>query len=613
MNQQTKHVLFKILKASAQQQLQLVVSNLLGGGVTVPYFDHDLLFRLPSANPGEEEETGKKGRDARVEWLVMSNFRSIPAVEGERYGIRFCDKDGHPQSLFLVGRNSTGKTTIFSALEHHYVSTSSLSKEMQVDAGEILTYGFNRIEKKDFKKASITVKMSDNDSITESLDPHVPVCNPASFCSEYDLIQLSGKGNNLYDYLLSQLGYDELGTLKKRLEELHHDLVVLLNSTPETSAAEMKSKDIGEVIRTFARLCEEYITTKAIKTRMSPQQPAETTITVKTNYYEEDLQKFEDGATPILFAAYWRQLRSNRKDAETKIDPVKKLAEGKQSSARKAKEGSANEEAAAQKLLNLYQRLEQALKDYANSPTSETQADLMERLAKERIKLVEDEGLTLPGEEERKKKEQQRDTLGALIEAIDKEREDVVKKFSENHFGMVEKILSFFSDHDGKLYISTQKGNNLIINMRDPKAGKGLFEATPQEYFNSFRYRLYAVSFKIALALLDMQLKDIRVPIVIDDVFSASDFENNQRLETFVYNIYQAYNSLGFDEPLQLILLTHDEMVQTAFRKGAEYAGQNYIYGRLFPHQFAKQMNKELYGQQDLKKEDEYYNLYMTF
>ena len=611
MNQQTKHVLFKILKAAAQQQLQQVVSNLLGGNITVPYFDSDDLFRMPAKDPGKEEETGGKVRDARVEWLVLSNFRSIPAVEGERYGINFCDKNGNPQSLFLVGRNSTGKTTIFSALEHHYVSVSSLSKEMQVDAGEILTFGFKRIEQKDFKKPSITVKMSTGDSTTESLDKHVPICNPASFCSEYDLIQLSSKGNNLYDYLLSQLGFDELGALRNRLEELHQEIVNLLSSTPETSAAKLNSNDIGVVTKAFVSLCEEYIIANARK-KKSQRLPGPPAVTVRTNYYEDDKKTFESGSTPKLFETYWRLLEGNRKNAETRISPMKQLADEKRAAVRKIKEGSANEAAAAQKLKKLYQLLEQALKNYASNPTSDTMVDLMEQLAKERVKLAEDEGLTLPGEEERKIKEQQRDTLAALKEAIVKEREEVVKIFSEKHFGMVEKILSFFSDHDGKLYVSMLEDDNLIINMRDPKAGKGLFEATPQEYFNSFRYRLYAVSFKIALALLDMQLKDIRVPIVIDDVFSASDFENNQRLETFVYNIYQAYNSLGFDEPLQLILLTHDEMVQTAFRKGAEYAGQDFICGRLFPHQIAKKMNQELYGQQVLQKDD-YYNLYMTF
>lgn len=611
MNQQTKHVLFKILNAAAQPQLQQVVSNLLGGNVKVPYFDNDDLFRMPTKDPDKEEENDGKTKDARIEWLVLSNFRSIPAVEGERYGIKFCDRDGQPQSLFLVGRNSTGKTTIFSALEHHYVSASSLSKEMHVDAGKILTYGFNRIEKEDFIRPTITVKMCCGDSTTESLDAHVPISNPASFCSEYDLIQLSSKGNNLYDYLLSQLGFDELGLLRNKVDELHQDIVNLLSSKPETSAAELKSNDVGEVIRTFASLCEDYIVSKARK-KKSAKQPEPPAATVRTSYYEDDQKKFESGGTPKLFATYWRMLEGNRKNAETAITPMKQLAAGKRTAMRNVKEASANEKAAAQKLINLYQRLEQALKDYASNPTSDTQADLMEQLAKERVKLSEDEGLTLPGEEERKIKEQQRDTLKALKEAIDKEREDVVKKFSEKHFGMVEKILSFFSDHDGKLYVSMLEDDNLIINMRDPKAGKGLFEATPQEYFNSFRYRLYAVSFKIALALLDMQLKNIRVPIVIDDVFSASDFENNQRLETFVYNIYQAYNSLGFDEPLQLIMLTHDEMVQTAFRKGAEYAGQSYIYGRLFPHQIAKQMNQELYGHQALQKDD-FYNLYMTF
>lgn len=62
------------------------------------------------------------------------------------------------------------------------------------------------------------------------------------------------------------------------------------------------------------------------------------------------------------------------------------------------------------------------------------------------------------------------------------------------------------------------------------------------------------------------------VPFVIDDVFNANDFMNGLKLERFVQKIYSWYKKLitedGCNISFQLIMLTHDDMMQTAFKKG---------------------------------------------
>ena len=70
---------------------------------------------------------------------------------------------------------------------------------------------------------------------------------------------------------------------------------------------------------------------------------------------------------------------------------------------------------------------------------------------------------------------------------------------------------------------------------------------------------------------------------------------------------------------MQLILLTHDEMVQSAFRKGADLPGEDdnenterhshdYICGRLFSHRYAKRMFEES-DEKELQRP--FYNLYL--
>lgn len=611
MNIQTRNFFLKILHKSDSPQMQQVLFNILAAKKDDDLLDSDKLFLNPPLILNENDEEDNVVKDFRVKWITLQNFRSIPNVEGEPYGIRFTDSTKHPQSLFLVGRNGTGKTTIFSALEHHYLSSSSLSSEMGVEALNILTFGFRRIQGNEPLDVYINVQTIDGVSKEESLYGHPPVCSPASFCSEYDLIEMSRKGGNLFHYLLAQLGYDELAIYKKKIEKVRSEIRDILTAKVESGVSDLRSKDVAEVVKTFLTLYESFQKNKeSMQLKNLQQQEAAGDVKIQVDYYDEHHRFFEQGNIPDLFSEYWRQLREISNVTIAPVNPVRQRAAYRRSEDKK-RETVENETAISQKIKNLYSLLEQMLREYSANSTIEKLSEILEAMTRKRTQLMANEGQTLPGEEERNMLGQREKTLTSLIEAIDRERLNIVEKFCEEHFEMIKKILSFFSDQDGQLYISSLSDGQLTISMKDPKVGKGLFEATPQEYYNSFRYRLYAVSFKIALALLNMRLKNIRVPIVIDDVFNASDFENNQRLENFVYSIYNAYDSLGFDEPLQLIMLTHDEMVLTAFKKGTEAAGNSYLSGRLFPYYWARQMHNDIYGTP--LERDGFYNLYMPY
>lgn len=77
---------------------------------------------------------------------------------------------------------------------------------------------------------------------------------------------------------------------------------------------------------------------------------------------------------------------------------------------------------------------------------------------------------------------------------------------------------------------------------------------------------------KIAIAYHWMVKNYASVPIVIDDIFNASDFENSIKLEDYAYFIKKTYNDQvfkkGLDKELQLILLSHDQLVIESFRRG---------------------------------------------
>lgn len=92
-------------------------------------------------------------------------------------------------------------------------------------------------------------------------------------------------------------------------------------------------------------------------------------------------------------------------------------------------------------------------------------------------------------------------------------------------------------------------------------------EISVKKYFNTFRYHLFNTILNIALSFAIMKKLEVRLPVVLDDMFYASDFTNRNRISKFVKTILTSYESIFNDDkeikdkPLQLIIFTHDEMI----------------------------------------------------
>ena len=75
--------------------------------------------------------------------LEFSDFRTFPSSEEKRYCVDFV-KDERPVSLFLVGQNGTGKSTLFTALEMISLGRSSFAEDAGVSEDNYLTFSFKR-------------------------------------------------------------------------------------------------------------------------------------------------------------------------------------------------------------------------------------------------------------------------------------------------------------------------------------------------------------------------------------------------------------------------------------------------------------------------------------
>ena len=600
MKKDTKDILWDILQETNDKNVSVMLLNLIGYKESPDKLTYDDLFGRKLVSPVEQEYQKENAlRDERIEWMTFCNFRSVPdSGESRRYGVSF-STDNKPVSVFLVGSNGAGKTTLYSALEHHYISASSLSKDMKLDEEKIMTYGFGAIEGQ--KPTALTVKTVRNME-EEGLESHEGLCSPASFCSEYDLKQLGEHGNDLTNYILEQLGYNELIPLMASLRAVITQKNNEIKDSSESHESDIKVEDYDSMISVLLQYGKR------------PKELLDKAKEYKS-LFNMDYASYNAGHKMERFVGQWERLQGL--SATAKIEaPIISLE--KEVSIQKNSE-RANE--LTRKLTKMYMMTEDALKSCRSRSKNGLQVEL-EKMYRDRITQADKESKKILPEEEVNQIKTDLGIIDKVISELREKQKIIINDFCTKRFPMIKDILKIFSNQEEleiqENDVREEDGKKILrIVVKDAVLGMTAQMPTPQEFYNSFRYKLYAVSFKIALALMEMKRKNIRVPLVIDDVFNASDFENNIRLEYFVHNIYKAYDNMGMEVPLQLILLTHDEMVQTAFRKGAnvlddEEKGivtqpREYISGRLFSYHHAKQMSKEIGDDTN----STFYNLYL--
>ncbi|MDE5758239.1 MAG: hypothetical protein K2H85_06460, partial [Allobaculum sp.] len=110
---------------------------------------------------------------------------------------------------------------------------------------------------------------------------------------------------------------------------------------------------------------------------------------------------------------------------------------------------------------------------------------------------------------------------------------------------------------------------NIQLTVTDPKKRDNRILVAPQLYLNTFRFKLFCVALKISLAFCCKSLYKINAPIVIDDVFDSSDFQNRERIRDFIQDLYSAHEDLfGKTSPLQLIFFTQDDVIGDSVFQG---------------------------------------------
>lgn len=501
------------------------------------YSSNPLTIRIKDLNnpDGNDETSGLVLKDYRIRDIIFNDFRTYPSSEEHAYGVSF-EKDNAPASLFLIGRNGSGKSTLFSALEMIYSGQSSNAKESKWgDENSYLTYGFGKSDKVNGQSGwQLECKFAGNNEYWSIDKDNVKELVPPSFlCSEME-IEESRKSSKLYEWILKQLGYSKLLEIKKVIDELKR-----LNET-QTQLLSTNQLFTTDDLKDLVNAILNNIIDDSFKRELSLYSKEEN-IKVNSSYR--------------LFTSLWQKLAHTPNDSSEGAIFNPKISIGTE-----------NDDKIKKHIAKLYSKLNSIVGKHPEN--NSWGYDDVKNLIQE---IENDNGLNVDTSAE--ELENNRILLDGMSNVIEDFSNELVSDFILQNSSDIEEIMRMFSSHHEMYkFINKEKGNIQNLEMQISVENERGFVTSPLEYFNTFRYRLYFVTLKLALSFKWMEHTGIAAPVVIDDVFNASDFDNSVKLESYIYLVKKIFVHAciekGFEKPLQLIILTHDDMVYNSVKNG---------------------------------------------
>lgn len=497
-------------------------------------------IRLENLTSPYEDFHDDSPTDSRIKFLEFSNFRTYPANEG--YCVDFVDRyKKRISSLLLVGQNGSGKSTLYTALEKIYTGKSSYAAKMSQSEGDYLTFGFGTGPHPKDKRWALDYALAaeSKHSVLSSGDKFIhPLSVPTFFCSDDD-VQKMKDNKILFEWILEQMGYAKLKDAIKWLDDEKKKL-------NKRIALPQHSSNLS------------YTEYQDILLALMDYNPNDDKCKEEIFNAKENISTLLE--MPCFFKEKWEELRSLQE--KSSHDPIPEESAIIGVPEPEEVSNSTLLETKKENLVKLYAKFFSCTVG-VESTTQKLQvvSDLLEEQ-----KIISDY--------ENISERQCNDAISLLNTSekiLSKFRIELVKEFIQEYNESITKILEKFSNH-GESYNFTPIDDIENVKLEIHVELKGNYNTLPHEYFNEFRFKLFCVTMKIAIAYYWMVHTNKALPIVIDDIFNANDFENSVKLEHFAYFLKKLYRNYvikkKFTYPLQLILLSHDDLVVNSFSRG---------------------------------------------
>ena len=195
-----------------------------------------------------------------------------------------------------------------------------------------------------------------------------------------------------------------------------------------------------------------------------------------------------------------------------------------------------------------------------------------------------------------------------LQEEVSRINRDIIQNIMSHFLSEDEELIwtwdnMLIKEENGKYTPATDSKENkyLACMIQDKRSGSTI---SVKKHFNTFRFHLFNTILNMAFSFAVMEKLKVKLPIMLDDIFYASDFHNRRNIKHFVKAILTAYKSIfengkdNSEQPdkigskLQLVIFTHDELVFKSITDEIKEFHKNdyrkyFMFHSLLPHKEA--------------------------
>jgi len=601
----------------------------------IPYMENESGYKENMTMDIEQIETLTKSQisDCRFKAFRLNGFRMFPAGN-KHWGLDIGLEKGKPCSLYLVGNNGSGKTSLYSGIEFYCtgkISAADFRCIKQENYDDYIGYA----KKRGCTNLELMFVNEDLKSSKDALDGLNELL-PAFFCSEHEINAFCNDANDLTNFLYQQVGYSNLVKIKRYLEEDLKTANEYKIENKEINAQEMLSYeeqirilesiqiDIFDLIETSTLISKSfkedlisYIDSfKDDKHNLNKYwvkaNYAKHTVAIAKTLQDEcdELKEFFSPQSQLikLYEEFIDSVNTINSSEKMSLDGY--VPRGVRMREQQFKMNLVDyKRFIAQKnyIWNYYQLVLQNVKDGKENESIIVSirkiGNEIDVIKKRADSIQENPNLVL------KRYKSHAQYLPALIEGIEEELKNLRKEIVDIVQKIDSEVLQDFLNPQYERLEFEEIGEKIVptIYFKDVNGTDISFD--PKEFFNSFRYKFFCVLLKITVAFTVKKYFKLNFPLIFDDIFYSSDFANRDKVNEFISSIYSIHNKIftGDESPLQIIFFTHDDLILEAAIKGTSDF-EDVVCGRLFPY---NECNEE---SDHRKKENfEFYNLYIPF
>lgn len=549
----------------------------------------------------------ERNKDYRFLYLYLKGFRKFPSPAGDEfYGIPFCNANKGkytPESTLLQGGNGTGKTSVFGAMEYFFTGKMSAAYKQgfqtQARLNDFIPFAGGKSDGLDINVITKAMPFGIRSNDAQQKD-FLRLCLLPFFCSEYDVDKVVEEGIDTFVY--EQMGYTLTRRIIKKmdgeLKKLSDQYEALEEKDIEVIEARIGSLDKKVVM--FENLKSTFVSLAA---KMSNDKGSQK----KLNDLRNFLSKRFVLKTDKEHVNEEKELTKGNLLAEKKVvkdvlsNPSSQFIYQQYSKVIKALEltpekGDILLSPKKAKKENLNQILDDfnftrecfllcvnemmdndALSDMATS-VKQYESFLQKHIDNMRqAEASKQEIIRIMGNMANKP------VFDEFLSAFKFDVYGALNNLTLGSRELVNEVMKMFTmdDEEMRMDFDVNSGEFKMNILFCREEGKKV-SFSPEQYLNTFRFKLFCMTLKMAIAFAMKRFYKFNFPIVIDDVFYSSDFAHRSMVKDFFRLFFLKHKEVFDNHNLQIILLTHDDVViEAAFRGICDVIGCSEINRRI--------------------------------